>query len=111
MRLSLELIGVRLVVDGRSIRILCVVFNFQLTITIRRHAFVSRSSRDTERPWNSLGSGVLEGQQHPTVFRRIGRALQRAWISAWARSLRASKGPSGDGSPSLTDSGGGVGAL
>jgi len=50
MRVSLELIGVSLVIGGGLIRIRCVAFNFRLMITLRRLPALSTSSPDFARP-------------------------------------------------------------
>ena len=66
MRLSFELIGVSLALDGESIRIQCVVFNIRLTITLRRRPVRSRSYRDFALPQNNAVSADADAPPPPT---------------------------------------------
>jgi len=100
VRYSLDLIRVGFQGSGKLIRIQCVVFNFRLTITLRRQPVTYTSRPDFELEPSKTGSDSADDLPHPMSALLIDLARQPELTSHLDLPPPALRRPSGGASSS-----------
>lgn len=81
---------------GAFLRLSLVVFNFRLTISLRRPGAPFTSFPGIDLEPNKVDSSEPEDLPPPMNSLLTDHAQQREWISHWERSRRVYRKPSGD---------------